>query len=89
MKILEPLSTQLPFSSFTAVVCWPWASVPAPGSVRPKAPIHSPEHSLGRYFCFCSSVPYSKIGLQHRLVWADSTTLVVPHTLAISSTAIT
>ena len=30
----------------------PPASVPAPGSVRPKAPSHSPEHSLGRYFCF-------------------------------------
>ena len=60
IKILEPLRIQFsPFSSRTAVVCCPCASVPAPGSVRPKAPIHSPEQSLGRYFCFCSSVPFS------------------------------
>ena len=32
---------------------------PAPGSVRPKAPSHSPLHSLGRYFAFCSGVPFS------------------------------
>ena len=31
--------------------------VPAPGSVRPKAPNFSPFASGTRYFCFCSSVP--------------------------------
>ena len=51
MKILEPLRIQFsPFSSSTAVVCWPWASVPAPGSVRPNAPIHSPEHTPWLYW---------------------------------------
>ena len=37
-------------SSRTAVVCWPEASVPAPGSVRPKAPIFLPLSRSGRYF---------------------------------------
>ena len=32
------------------------------GSVRPKQPIHWPLASLGRYFCFCASVPNSLIG---------------------------
>ena len=58
MKILEPFSFQWSPSS-TAKVCWPWASVPAPGSVRPNAPTHSPLHSLGRYLAFCSGVPFS------------------------------
>ena len=33
--------------------------VPAPGSVRPKAPSHSPLQSFGRYLAFCSGVPFS------------------------------
>ncbi len=37
-------------------------SEPWSGSVRPKQPIHSPLASLGRYFCFCSSLPNSLIG---------------------------
>ncbi|EWS63046.1 hypothetical protein Y695_03723 [Hydrogenophaga sp. T4] len=37
-------------------------SLPWLGSVRPKQPIHSPVASLGRYFCFCASVPNSLIG---------------------------
>ena len=54
-------AVQLPVVALvsTAKVCWPWASVPAPGSVRPKAPIHSPLHSLGRYFSFWAGVPFS------------------------------
>ena len=32
------------------------------GSVRPKQPIHSPEASLGKYFCFVTSLPNSLIG---------------------------
>jgi len=35
----------------------PPASLPASGSVKPKAPRRSPEQSAGRYFRFCSSVP--------------------------------
>jgi molybdopterin adenylyltransferase len=33
------------------------ASDPAFGSVRPKQPTSSAAASLGRYFCFCASVP--------------------------------
>ena len=33
--------------------------LPAPGSVIAMQPIHSPAAILGRYFCFCSSDPYS------------------------------
>ncbi len=56
MKILEPLSTQWSPLSSATVFCMA-ASVPAPGSVRPNAPSHSPLDSLLRYFAFCSSVP--------------------------------
>ena len=68
------------------MVCWPEASVPALGSVRPKAPILRPESRSGRYFFFCSSVPFSKIGAQQREVWAETMTAVVPQTFASYST---
>ena len=86
MNILLPLSTHSS-PSRTAVVCWAEASVPALGSVRPKAPSHSPEANLGRYLRFCSSVPCSKIGARQREVWAERTTPVVAQTLESSSTA--
>ena len=84
MKILLPLSTQWSPLSSATVFCMA-ESVPAPGSVRPKAPSHSPEASLVRYFCFCSSVPYSLIGQQHRELWADTITDVVAQCFASSS----
>ena len=87
MNILVPLRIHLSPAS-TAVVCCIAASVPALGSVRPNAPIHSPEASLGRYFIFCSSVPCSKIGATHNDVCADKTTPVVAQALESSSTAI-
>ena len=68
------------------MVCWPEASVPALGSVRPNAPIFLPESRSGRYFFFCSSVPFSKIGAQQREVCAETMTAVVPQTFASSST---
>ena len=33
------------------------ASEPAVGSVKQYEPNHSPDASLGKYFCFCSSLP--------------------------------
>ena len=86
MKIFVPFRIHLSPAS-TAVVCCMAASVPALGSVKPKAPIHSPEASLGRYFIFCSSVPFSRMGAMHKEVWAERTTPVVAHTLDSSSTA--
>ena len=35
------------------------ALIAAPGSVRAKAPSSPPLVRRGRYFCFCSSVPFS------------------------------
>ena len=88
MKIFEPFRTQFsPPSSSTATVCCPCASVPAPDSVIAKAPSHSPEQSRGRYFAFCSGVPFSKIGAQQRLVCAERMTPVVAQTRLSSSTA--
>ncbi len=43
------------------------------GSVRPKQPIHSPLASFGRYFCFCTSVPKTKIGT----MTSDDCTLII------------
>ena len=86
MKIFVPLRIYLSPAS-TAIVCCMAASVPALGSVRPKAPIHSPEASFGKYFIFCSSVPFSRIGAMHNDVWAERITPVVAHTLESSSTA--
>ena len=47
MNIFEPLITQ-PESVLRARVFWLAASEPVSGSVSPKQPSHSPEHSLGR-----------------------------------------
>ena len=88
IKHLEPFNTHSSPSK-TAFVCCPCASVPAPGSVKPKAPNHSPEANFGTYFCFCSSVPYVMIGSMHKDVCADTITAVVPQTFANSSTHIT
>src|SRR5690606_26923119 len=52
----------LPSSDNTAFVFPEFASLPPLGSVKQSEPNHSPHASLGMYFCFCSSVPYSKIG---------------------------
>ncbi len=88
MKHLEPLSTHSS-PSRTAFVCTPWASVPAPGSVSPNAPIFLPLARSGRYFFFCSSVPYVRIGSAQSDVCADTTTPVVAQTFESSSTHIT
>ncbi len=51
MKFFEPLSTHsLP--SFTARVFMAPASLPLPGSVRQKAPSHSPVANFCRKFSF-------------------------------------
>ena len=65
------------------------ASVPALGSVRPKAPSFSPVARSGRYFSFCSWVPKCSMGQQHREVWAEMVTPVLAQALEISSTAMT
>ena len=49
VKVFEPFRTQPPLPSERAVVRVPPASLPAVGSVRLQAPIHSPVASLGTY----------------------------------------
>ena len=63
------------------------ASDPALGSVRQNAPILCPFVSIGRYFCFCSSLPYSMIGPQHNPLWVATMSPVEAHCLLSSSTA--
>ncbi len=65
VKILLPLITHSS-PSRTAVVLVAPASLPASGSVSPKAPIISPEARRGRYFCFCSSDPAKRMGVVPR-----------------------
>ncbi|MPN26866.1 hypothetical protein SDC9_174292 [bioreactor metagenome] len=86
MNTFDPFITQWS-SSNTATVCCPAASVPALGSVSPKAPRYFPSANGFRYFCFCSSVPNWYMGCAHSDVWAESITPVVAHTLDNSSTA--
>ncbi|MNG41718.1 hypothetical protein D3C84_1310840 [compost metagenome] len=60
MKVFEPLMTYLsPF--FTARVRTACRSEPVPGSVMAMEQMHSPEAILGSQYCFCSSVPSSRM----------------------------
>ena len=59
-------------SSSAAFVRVPPASLPASGSVRPKAPRARPAQRSGNQRCFCSSVPNEKIGLAPRPTPASS-----------------
>ena len=88
MKFLVPFNTHSPFSS-TAVVWTPAASEPAPGSVRPQAPILVPLASGTRNFCFCSSVPARKIWFEQSELCAATVIPIEPSTAAISSIAST
>ncbi len=63
IQAFSPSSTQKS-PSRRAVVRMPPASLPAPGSVRPKPPIASPEASGGSTRRFSSSLPKRAIGQQ-------------------------
>ena len=69
MNCLVPSITHSPPSSLAVVRVAP-ASVPASGSVRPKAPSRSPLASSGIHSSLCSADPYIQIGLVPRDVWA-------------------
>jgi hypothetical protein len=58
---LVPFSTYSLPSSF-AVVWTPPASLPAFASVRPKAARSCPDAIAGRYFFFCASLPWRRMG---------------------------
>ena len=79
MKALDPLITHSS-PSHRAVVRVALASDPPPASVRPNAPSRRPVHRSGSQYCFCSSVPYRKIGiapsdtLSSRVIATDEST---------------
>ena len=85
MNIFAPLITQ-PESVLRARVFWLAASEPVSGSVSPKHPSHSPEHSFGRYFCFCSSVPQRRIAEQTSEVCTEITVRIAEQPRPTSST---
>jgi len=85
IHIFAPLITQ-PESVFFARVFWLAASEPVSGSVSPKQPSHSPEHSLGRYLCFCASVANLTIPEHTSDVWTEITVRIAESPRPISST---
>ena len=56
--IFWPLISHLPSSPFLACVLMAWTSEPSSGSDSEKAARISPVAIRGRYFSFCSSLPY-------------------------------
>ena len=56
------------------------------GSVSPKHPSHSPEHSFGRYFFFCSSLPQRRIDEHTSEVCTEMTVRIAESWRPISST---
>ncbi len=87
IHILPPLIDQPP-STFLARVFWFAASDPVSGSVSPKHPSHSPEQSLGRWACFCSSLPQRRIEEHTSEVWTEITVRIAEQPRPISSTTI-
>ena len=71
--------------SNTAFVFTPLASVPAPGSVRPKHPTLEPSTNGRKNFCFCSSEAKSLMQEQHNDVCTEIVIPVEASNLDISS----
>ena len=85
MNIFEPEIFQPPFWR-VARVPTEAASDPVPGSVSPKQPSHSPEHSFGRSEVFCSSVPHCSIEPATSEVCTETTVRADESARPISST---
>ena len=83
MKILEPLTTQLPSRSSAVVRVAP-ASEPASGSVRPNAASRCPEARSGSQRSFCSSEPKRRIGMVPSDVCA-ATVIATDESMRVSS----
>ena len=83
MKSFEPLITHEPSRSSAVVRVFP-ASEPAPGSVRPNAARRLPEARSGSQRCFCSSLPYSRIGIVPSDVCA-ATVIATDESIRVSS----
>src|SRR5690606_19559377 len=88
IQFFVPFRTQ-PSPSRVAVQRILPASEPVLASVRPQAPIHSPEASFGRYFRFCSSLPKYRMWPVHSELWAATDKPIEPQTFATSETTVT
>jgi hypothetical protein len=87
MNCLAPLMTHSSPSSSARVRTLP-ASEPASGSVSPKAPSRSPEHSFGIHSALCSSEPNAYTGQVPSDVCAAMVIATLESTRASSSIAI-
>ena len=88
MNALAPSMTHSPVeASSAALVRVAPASLPASGSVNPKAASASPAHSGGSHRRRCSSVPKVKIGLAPRPTPAERVIAMDESTRPSSSTA--
>ena len=87
IHILLPVISQPP-STFFARVRWLAASEPVSGSVSPKQPSDSPEHSFGSQRCFCSSVPQRTIDEHTSDVCTEMTVRIAEQPRPTSSTTI-
>ena len=67
---------------------WLAASEPVSGSVSPKQPSDSPEHSGGSQRCFCSSEPQRTIDEHTSDVWTEMTVRIAEQPRPTSSTTI-
>ena len=85
IHIFWPVIRQPP-SIFSARVRIDEGSEPASGSVSPKQPNASPEHSRGSHCFFCSSVPQRSIEPQTSEVWTETTVRAEESPRPISST---
>src|SRR5271170_3948839 len=62
------------------------ASEPAEDSDKAYAAIHSPLANLGRYFSFCSGVPYHTRGKVPIVTWALNVTEKLPEVMRFCET---
>ena len=85
IHILLPLIVQ-PESVLLALVLKLAASEPVSGSVSPKQPSASPEHSRGNHSCFCSSVPHCSIEPHTSEVCTETTVRAAESARPICST---
>eukprot|EP01137_Pigoraptor_chileana_P030674 Opistho-2@17497 len=87
IQILLPLRRKcLPSADRVARVRMDPASDPLDGSVSAKAATCSPDASLGRYFCFCASLPNIRIPLRPILWCAIRVTARLPSCEMTSTT---
>src|ERR1035441_2349675 len=72
IHFFSPFKTKTPPCEGVNSVTREWISLPAPGSVKAKAPMISPLARRGSHFCFCSTLPHFSSDME-TIVWTVST----------------